>query len=454
MIFIYSNSENNQRPEYIAGHIFNSILGVDFSIVRNREFFLQQTDGCINYSDEDLHHGLQIVPHGLLFEKGVREITNLETSQWKGYFCFFRQTKGDIPFDIFAASFYLLTLYEEYFPKQLDEHGRFNPNESLAYRNGFLEIPLIDRWAYLLKNELKKKYPYTEFKERKFRFVSTIDVDHPYLYLRKGFIKSVGKTLRDLLNRQFENISSRISVHLRMRPDPYMEALQRIDRIHKESGKPYYLFALMKDRGKYGRKSLYPLTAYYRYLKNLDSATVGLHPSYNTYLNLEQLIKEKKRLEKVLERKNVTVSRQHFLRMLIPETFTDLKAAGFREDFTVAFAHAPGFRSGTAVPYYFYDVEKDTNSELTLHPTTVMDTCLITHIGLSPEEALEKIKRLVDECKQSGGDFVSIWHNSNIAENNNPWINVFIESFHYAISMENNNFASKINSQVNEKFDF
>ena len=445
MIFIYSPSENNQRLDYIAGHIFNAIVGADFSIVRDKKVFLQQTGACINYSEEDLRHGLQIVPHGLLFEKGVREISNLEISQWKDYFCFFRQTQGDIPFDLFAASFYLLTLYEEYFPKQLDEHGRFHPNESLAYRNGFLEIPLIDRWAYLLKEELEKKYPDTEFKKRKFRFVSTFDIDHPYLYLKKGFIKSVGRTIRDLLNRQFVNISSRFAVHLRMQPDPYMEALRRIDEIHKEAGKPYYLFALMKDRGKYGRKSLYPLKTYYRYLKNLDSVTVGLHPSYDTYLNLAQLIKERKRLEKALGRKNVTVSRQHFLRMLIPETFNDLEEAGFREDFTVAFAHASGFRSGTALPHHFYDVEKDMTGKLLLHPTIVMDACLITHLGLSPEEALEKLKRLINECKQSGGDFVSIWHNSNLAGNskNNPWINVFIESFRYAISIESEVFVCR-----------
>ena len=437
MIFIYSPSENSQRLDYIAGHIFNAVLGADFLIVPDKEIYLKQTGVCINYSNEDLHHGLQIVPHGLLFEKGVREIHDLEISQWNGYFCFFRQTQGDIPFDVFAASFYLLTLYEEYFPKQLDEHGRFNPNESLAYLNGFLEVPIIDRWAYLLKEELEKKYPDATFKKRNFRFVSTCDIDFPYLYLKKGFLKSVGLTIRDLLNRRFGYVLSRIAVHLRIQQDPYLDALHRIERLHKYYDKSYCLFVLMSDRGKYGRKLLYPSTAYYRVLRNLDSATIGLHPSYHTYLNIGQLNKEKKRLEKVLGR-NVNVSRQHFLRMIVPETFRQLEAAGLREDFTVAFSHVPGFRSGTAVPYYFYDVEKDTGSELLLHPTVVMDASFIFHLGLSPDAALEKIKHLVDECKQSGGDFVSIWHNSNIAGSSadNQWINVFLESFRYAISME------------------
>jgi len=421
------------------------VLGIDYSIVLDKNTFLQQEGACINYSDEDLHHGLQIVPNGLLFEKGVREISDIEVFQWNKISCFFKQTEGDFLFDLFAASFYLLTLYEEYFPKRLDEHGRFNPNDSLAYNHSFLEVPVIDRWVYLLKEELIKKYPDVKFKERRFRFISTFDVDHPYMYLKKGFIRSIGGIMRDLINSRFSDIILRFAVHFRIKPDPYMEALHWIDQIHKEKGKSYYLFALMKDRGKYGRKTLYPLTSYYKFLKNLSSTTVGLHPSYNAYLNLGQLIIEKKRLEKVLGKNEVTASRKHYLRMLVPETFRDLEDAGFREDFTTAFAHAPGFRSGTAIPYYFYDVENDIESKLLLNPTIIMDSCLITHLGLYPEEALSKIKHLIDECKKSGGDFVSLWHNSNLNGNskNNPWINIFIEMFNYAISIENDIFVPK-----------
>ena len=279
------------------------------------------------------------------------------------------------------------------------------------------------------------------FNKRKFQFISTIDVDYPYMYLKKGLIRSKAGIIRDLLNRRFENIVLRLAVNLRIKPDPYMEAIRWIDSVHKESDKSYYLFILMEDRGKYGRKSFYPLTTFYKYLKNLKSVTVGLHPSYETYSKPELFVKERKRLEKALEREGIDTSRQHFLRMQVPETFRDLAAAGFKEDFTTAFAHAPGFRSGTAIPYFFYDVEKDMVCELLLRPTIMMDSCLITHLKLNPEEALELIKRLINECKQSGGDFVSLWHNSNLTDSkNNPWGKVFIEMFRYAISLEKDDF--------------
>jgi hypothetical protein len=116
-----------------------------------------------------------------------------------------------------------------------------------------------------------------------------------------------------------------------------------------------------------------------------------------------------------------------------------LNLAGFQEDFTLTFAQAPGFRSGTAVPHFFYDIEQEIETDLLIHPTIVMDSTFIFHRSVLPEKALQKMKNLIDACKKSGGDYVSLWHNSNLAgmEKENPWINVFIQSYEYALSLEN-----------------
>ena len=440
-VYIYSLPDNIKRLHYVVHHVFNYVLGVDVEIVSNKEkFFLQKNSCCINYSNEELHQGLQICPHGLLSENGVRTIDNLDECEWKGLFGFFKQEKGDIPFDIFAASFYLLTLYEEYIPKRLDKHERFHHEESLAYRKGFLEIPVVDRWAYYLKEELEERgYDTSSFQLRKYRAISTFDIDHPYLYRNKGLVKNVGGVVRDLLKGKINLVMDRIAVQLHLKPDPYFEAIIRIEEIQKQLNRPYYLFALIAGKSKYDRSIVYSHRRFYNYLKQNQSAIIGLHPSYNTLRNLKQLMKEKSKLEHIVKQK-ITTSRQHFLRMHNPETFQELNLAGFQEDFTLAFAHAPGFRSGTAVPYLFYDIEKEEETNLLIRPTIMMDTTLISHQGLCPEEALQKIKTLVDACKQSGGDYLSLWHNSNLAitEKENPWINVFIQSYKYAISLENN----------------
>jgi hypothetical protein len=128
--------------------------------------------------------------------------------------------------------------------------------------------------------------------------------------------------------------------------------------------------------------------------------------------------------------------------MTCPQSFRESSLAGFKEDFTLGFAKAPGFRSGTAIPYYFYDVEQDTLSDLLVRPTIMMDSTLITHLEYSPGYALLKIKQLADECKKSGGDYLWLWHNSNLSgKKNKLWKDVFIASFNYAVSLENDNSA-------------
>ncbi|MDR0864377.1 MAG: hypothetical protein LBO74_05525, partial [Candidatus Symbiothrix sp.] len=297
MVTIYSSSGNTKRLDFVGRHLFAGILGTEFQITSDRAFYLAQTGPCINYSKENLNRGLQIFPQGILFETGIHPVKDLNVSEWKGLFCFFYDGKGDIPFDLFAAAFYLLTLYEEYFPVQLDEHGRFDHNESLLFRNGVLEIPVVDRWAYMLKEELGQT---EDFRLRKYRAVSTYDIDHPFLYRYKGMIKNTGGLLRDLLKWNFKGIKDRVSVQLRLQEDPYLVAIQNIHTIQSQSHRPYYVFVLLGKRGKYGRTTFYSPKSYYRYLKNLDLVQIGLHPSYDTLRNLAALLSEKTQLEHIL----------------------------------------------------------------------------------------------------------------------------------------------------------
>ena len=447
MIIIYSPEENTKRLNYICQHIFENILCTEFKIVNEKAGYLRQTGACINYSKEPLHHGLQIIPQGLLSETGIPEIHDMEASRWKNFFCFFGQKAGHIPFDLFSAAFYLLTSCEEYTIKQTDEHGRFDVNSSLLYRNGSLEIPLVDRWAYGLKEELEKRYPDFKCKLREYRFISTVDVDYPFLYRYKGFIKSTGAMLRDLLKFDFHSMGERLRVISRLAPDPYMQTVEETDDFHKKAGRTYYLFVLLGKSGKYGRSTVKPTVYYDNWLKNMEKVTVGQHPSYDTWLNPGLLIREKKELEEMLGRQ-VTVNRRHYLRITCPQSFRESILAGYKEDFSFGFARAPGFRSGTAIPYYFYDVEQDTPSDLLIRPTIMMDSTLIIHLGFSPGYALLKIKQLADECKKSGGDYLCLWHNSNLAgKKNKLWKDVFIASFNYAVSLENPGFLPLNNSQ-------
>ena len=449
MIFIYS-SHLSSRLEYIAEHLFKNILGVDFILSDDKQAFLNHQGTCINYSSENLsseklNQVLQIVPFGLLEEKGINPHIQIDGFYWDELFCFFPNPQGDIPFDIFSASFYLLTSYEEYGTAKSDIHSRFPHEESLAYRSGFLDIPLIDRWAHKFKELLIGKFGGEEnYSPRQYRFVSTFDIDYPYLYRNKGLVKNAGGALRDLLKKKYTDFSERLKVVLHLKRDPYFQAVCWIDDFHKKHEKSYYFFILLSKYGKYGRKTIYPHRTFFSYLKKLKNVKIGIHPSYESFLDKNIVDKEKQKLEKKLG-KEISETRQHFLRIRFPESFSVLDELKFSEDFSLSFAKSPGFRSGTAIPYHFYDLNKDIRSGLLIRPTILMDTCLMLHQNLMPEDALPKIKQYALECKKSGGDFVMIWHNNNLSgtPEKNPWLNTFIRSFEYAFSLENGNFEAE-----------
>ena len=80
----------------------------------------------------------------LLFENKITE-QSIECFEVNGNKAFFK-TEGDFPFDIFAASFYLFSRYEEYLPHQKDMYGRYAHENSLAFKESFLDQPLINIW--------------------------------------------------------------------------------------------------------------------------------------------------------------------------------------------------------------------------------------------------------------------------------------------------------------------
>ena len=133
------------RLQYIVDFIGKELQADPLRITSSPEEFNNYAGAKINYSPKRINDGeIWIKPHGLLFEKGVKEqsIECFEINNNKAFF----KTDGDYSFDIFSASFYLLSRYEEYLPHAKDMYGRYAFENSLAYKNKFLNIPLINIW--------------------------------------------------------------------------------------------------------------------------------------------------------------------------------------------------------------------------------------------------------------------------------------------------------------------
>lgn len=233
MILIYS-PKTSSRLNYILKFIFNDIQGVEFKITQDKSDFLSSDLVKINYSKDSFDSGLQIVPSGLLFETDIIQ-KKIEVEEWQDFKVFFKTSEeNEFQFDIFSASFYLVSRYEEYLPFSADQHGRFEANQSLAGQKGFLYDPLVDQWACRLAKVLKAKYPDFKTCEREFTYISTIDVDNAYAYLYKGTVRTIGATMRDLLKMDFNENIKRFQA-LTGEKDPF-DTYGYLDALHKQYG--------------------------------------------------------------------------------------------------------------------------------------------------------------------------------------------------------------------------
>ena len=151
---------------------------------------------------------------------------------------------------------------------------------------------------------------------------------------------------------------------------------------------------------------------------------IGFHPGYDTFNDPERLAEEKDRLDAVLG-KTQYGGRQHFLRFQVPNTWRHWEQIGLTYDSTMTYADHEGFRCGTCHPFRPFDVEQNRELDLWEWPLIVMDGTLRQYRGLTPEQGQARILELARRCKQVGGTFTLLWHNSSLGGEWRPWAEVY-----------------------------
>jgi len=425
MILVYSHIIS-PRLRYIFNMLFNQFLGAEVFFTVKIEEFISYQGAKLSYTKNNLGNELFFKSHELLFEKGISE-QNFKVSDWNGLPIFFLNSSSSaLPFDIFAASFFLLSRYEEYLPHIKDRFHRFPAEKSLAYQHGFLKTPIIEYWLNELLKLICEKFPDFKFKEKIFQFVNTIDVDNAFCYKEKGFLRTLGGTFRSLVDLNFSDLKNRFQVLLGHQKDPY-DTYDYLISIQKRYGFDTIYFFLLGDYG-YNDKNIDYTNKNFRILiKSMsDYAVVGIHPSWASNSEPKKLSIEVKRLRNIVNRE-VRHSRQHFLRLELPTTYRRLIDLGIKEDYSMGYASQVGFRAGTSLPFYFYDLDMETHTQLLVHPFAIMDGTLNEYLQLTTDEAQYLIKDLMDSVKKVNGRFLSLWHNETLSENRNwdTWKKVY-----------------------------
>jgi hypothetical protein len=414
MLLIYSDAVS-ARCEYVMEVIFARHLGLQYAVTVSLAEFDAHAGEKMSYCDQRLGDEFHITADSLLSEIGItkRDIPVGALQQLPVLYA--NNGSCDLGFDLFAAAFYMLSRYEEYLPFTPDSHGRFPASESLANKNRFLTIPVVDEWIELFRKSLLKKFPLLATKTSSFSAIATYDIDVAYKFRGRSIIRNTGANIKDLLAGDLKNISARFNTLVKKRKDPW-DTYDHLRHIMSSSDFPTIFFFLLGDRSAHNRNLHFKNPV----VKDLINTTrsfseIGIHPSYESGAIPAKIAEEKERLQ-ALSGMNVTKSRQHYLRFHLPGTYRYLLDAGITEDYSMGFSALPGFRAGTSKPFQFYDLEKECMTPLMVFPVTFMEGTFIDVLQVPASEANRQMKELIDAVKKVQGTFISIWHNHTVSE--------------------------------------
>ena len=395
MIKIKIPSNNIHERRYIIGILFNEFLGLkyaievgskDYEIISPNKKKLIIKDTFFNKYPKDLEY--------LKLKNIPRDIYKL---------------------DIFALSFFMLTRWEEYVNKNRDAHNRFPAIESLAYKQGFLNRPIVNEELEKLKKRLLALDSNLKFKKREFELILTHDVDNLY------FWKSGGQLLRiligDILKRKdiklaFNRIKEYFLVKMSKVKDPFDTFDWLMDRSEAIGVKSRFYFmsgGVTKHDNNYKIDEPKALELMEKIKKR--GHIIGIHPSYNAYNNFEQFKKEKELLERVCKCK-IDEGREHYLRFEVPITWQIWEDNGMKIDSTCGYADKEGFRCGTGDEFSVFNILTRKKLKLKERPLIYMDDNHYSYNReISNEKSFIKVRSLIEKSKKYNINISILFHN-------------------------------------------
>lgn len=378
-----------------------------------------------------------IVPSGFFsYEQYGRaeSMPQLPLAEWHGLPLLFgepREEYQETPYgsrlviyaDLVASSYFLLSRYEEmYHRRRRDEHGRFPGRESLAYRAGFLDRPLVDEYAAELRRLMSEIGLAAQPMVGGFSSVLlTHDLDQPYYSSGvRGFLRLLIKE-RLSLREAYRNTFSRAT------EDRYFSYGRFLDwnvETQRKCAAPVRTIFFIKT------PSSHPLDKPNYTLRNRKIAAImrlarrrkvefGLHLNLYCSEHPEAVEAAKTELEKELD-ESITCSRHHYLAVREPEDYNALLGAGIYHDYSMGYADVAGFRLGTSRPVRFINPQSMAVTDLILHPLTVMDYTLHDekYMHLDYAEAERTATAMIDQVYKHHGEVTLLFHNENLLLDN------------------------------------
>lgn len=421
MLKIKTRNDNTEERSYVINTLFGEYLGLECNIeftdeVENYEIILPNNNKLIiedhffskypvalSYLKKE---NVPLTVKSYKFDEELKDIIVLFGDEKNHYY----PNKIVITNDVFASTFFMLTRWEEMVMLQRDKLGRFSAEYSLAFKNSFIDKPIVNEyveliWKILLKLEFEGKR-----KVQMFKLTLTHDVDLPRMWWNfKDFSKTIISSIIKSKNLKY---ALELSKRYFRKEDPFNTFNYLMNLSESYNIKSHFFFM---SGGTSNKDNFYKINhpIIIDLMKEIDRRghVIGFHPSFNAYNDDLQFKKELSILQRYSPQK-IKSGRQHFLRFDLPKTWQIWETNELEWDSTMSFFDQPGFRCGTCYEFPVFDILQRKQLNLREKPLIVMEGSFVTYQNLLPEEVKEKIFYLLEVVRKYEGEFVFLWHNS------------------------------------------
>ncbi|MGV3763838.1 polysaccharide deacetylase family protein [Parapedobacter sp.] len=449
MINIRTNSSCIQEKKYIFYVVFSEFLGIPYTIQFDNtisdEVIITLGDGEKGRSLIVRDFFFQVASNKWLAEdtlpqlplnifKVVETSLSLELPFSEVVVLFGNPAIVDIDegktlcgLDLFGSIFFMLSRYEEMVLKERDRHDRFSAKSSTAFRAGFLMRPIVNEYLEILWQLLIHLGASLVRKNRTFQTILTCDVDWPfnpinqsYRLLTKNIVSNIVRSFK--FGKGLKMVAEFYKAKMKgWEADSHNTFKFMMDLAEKNNITMVFYFICDHSGGKIDGNYTLDDPKIEGLMREIHQRghKIGLHTSYNTYLDELQTIKEAALLRSKLEHLSINQvffgSRQHYLRYRTSTTANNLDKANSQYDSTLSYADHAGFRCGTCYEYTMYNLEERAKLRIKERPLVAMETSIISanymNMGYS-SEALKVFTDLKTQCSIYNGDFIVLWHNS------------------------------------------
>lgn len=419
VVLIYTQ-QLTPRVRYVFKHIFTRMLGLTVDFTTEINEFIAHDGPKLSYTQKQLGNELHFKREGLLFEQGISD-ASIQVSDWEGVPCFFlvKDDKAAIPYDIFAASFYLLSRYEEYLPHVKDDLGRFPATESLAVTNDFLQLPVIDLWVAKLKKVFASHYPEIAMPSLTASTNLIVTVPQVFAYRKVGFIRTIGGFVQDTIRLRLRSVFDRLRVIVGLRKDPY-DVFTWLVNIQKQVTYPFTVLFELGDQTGDATNIKYDKSTFRSLIKMVaDYCNVGLLGSVTAANDSLTLKKEKGRLENITNRA-LKIAQFSNYQFTMAQSYRSLLEEEVAQDCSMGYPDQIGFRAGTCTPFLFYDLDYEMQTPLLLLPAALPLECVINMNAKTVDSI--KINTLKAMVEKVGGMLVISCSNRTLSKSH--WRNL------------------------------